>query len=260
MPAGNMIVYKSWLDMRWRFFIGLVVMLCSAGGSVFLYPQVVEMLPMAARIKADGALGEEIRKAVQLSSTFGGYEWSQWNNQSLASLGTLFPALLGAGGVFAAGAGGGTFYTLALPVSRRQLLVTRAAAGLLLLFTMMLLPFLFISLSAPAVGESYSPADALVYAVCAFFGASVLFSLTLLLTTMFSDIWRPLLIGLAAGALIGIAELFLHNTVPYGLYRTMNAETYFQTGGLPWLGLLACAAGSAAMIYAAALNLERRNF
>jgi hypothetical protein len=40
----------------------------------------------------------------------------------------------------------------------------------------------------------------------------------------------------------------------------MDGETYFQTGGLPWLGLLACAAGSAAMIYAAVLNLERRDF
>lgn len=260
MPANNMIVYKSWLDMRWRFIIGLGVMLCSAATSVFLYPQIVEMLPMAAGIQAEGALGEEIRKAVELSSTFRGYEWNQWNKESLASLGTLFPVLLGAGGMFAAGAGGGTFYTLALPVSRRHLLVTRAAAGLLLLFAMVLLPFLLISLLAPAVGESYSAADALAYAVCAFFGASVFFSFTLLLTTMFSDVWRPLLIGLAVGGLIGIAELFLHDTVPFGLYRTMNAETYFRDGGLPWMGLIACAAGSAAMIYAAVLNLERRDF
>jgi len=76
----------------------------------------------------------------------------------------------------------------------------------------------------------------------------------------FSVVWRPLLIRLAFGALVGTAELFLHDTLPFGLYRTMNAETYFQTGGLPWLGLFACAAGSAAMIYAAVLNLERRDF
>jgi ABC-type transport system involved in multi-copper enzyme maturation permease subunit len=149
---------------------------------------------------------------------------------------------------------------LALPVSRRRLLATRAAAGLLLVFVMMLLSSLVIPLAAPAVGESYSLGDALVHAVCAFFAGSVLFSFALLLTTMFSDVWRPLLIGLAAGAAIGVAEILLHDSAPFGLYRTMNAETYFLTGGLPWLGLLACAAGSAALIYAAALNLERRNF
>jgi ABC-2 type transport system permease protein len=255
--ADTMIVYKSWLDMRWRFIIGLGLMICSAAGAVFLYPQIVKMLPMAADFQADGVLGEEIRKAVERASTFRGYIWDQWNNQNLASLGTVFPVLLGAGGVYAQG---GAYYTLALPVSRRRVLATRAVTGLLLILALMLLCFLAIPLVAPAVGESYSFGDALVHAVCAFFAGSVLFSFTLLLTTVFSDVWRPLLIGLVLGAAIGIAELFLHNTVPFGLYRTMNAETYFLTGNLPWLGLLACAAGSAALIYAAALNLERRNF
>ena len=258
--TSSMIVYKSWLDTRWRFIIGVVVMMCSAGTSVMLYPEVVALLPLAEKVQFDGALGVEIRKTVELSGTFPGHEWNQWNRQNLASLGTLFPVLLGAGGLFSAGAGGGAFYTLALPVSRRRMLATRAATGLVQVFAMILLSFLLIPALAPAIGESYSIADALIYAVCAFFACSVLFSLTLLMTTVFSDVWRPLLIGLAAGALIGVAELFLHDTVPFGLYRTMNAETYFRDGGLPWMGLLACAAGSAAMIYAAVLNLERRNF
>ncbi len=260
MSAGNMVVYKSWLDTRWRFLIGLAVMLCSSAVSVLVYPEIAGLLPMAAGVQAEGRVGEEIRKAVELSATFRGYEWSQWNNQSLASLGTLFPVLLGAGGVFAQGTGGGVYYTLALPVSRRRMLATRAVTGLLQVFVLVLLPFLVIPLLAPAVGESYSVADALAFAVCGFFGASVLFSFTLLLTTMFSDVWRPLLIGLAVAALVGLLELVLHDALPFGLYRTMNGETYFLTGELPWLGLLACAAGSAAMIYAAVLNLERRDF
>ena len=260
MPANSMIVYKTWLDTRWRFIIGLGLMLCSAGSALFIYPQVVEMLPMAEGMQMDGALGAEIRKAVELSRTFTGYMWTQWNSQNLATMGTLFPVLLGAGAVVSQGMGGGAYYTLALPVSRRRLLATRAATGLVQVFAMVLLSFLLIAALAPAIGQSYGLGDALVYAVCAFFGASVWFSLTLLLATVFTDVWRPLLIGLAAGGLVGIAEIFFHDTIPFGIYRTMNAETYFRDGSLPWLGLLACAAGSAAMIYAAVLNLERRNF
>jgi hypothetical protein len=40
----------------------------------------------------------------------------------------------------------------------------------------------------------------------------------------------------------------------------MSVEIYFRGGGLPWLGLFASAAASAAMLYAAARNLARQDF
>ena len=40
----------------------------------------------------------------------------------------------------------------------------------------------------------------------------------------------------------------------------MSAEVYFRGGGLPWLGLLASAAVSAAMLYGAARNIARQDF
>jgi hypothetical protein len=45
-----------------------------------------------------------------------------------------------------------------------------------------------------------------------------------------------------------------------GLFRVMSAEAYFRTGRLPWVGLLASAAVSVAVLYAAALNIARRDF
>ena len=260
MSASTMIVYKSWLDTRWRFIAGLIVLTCSAVGVVLVYPQVVELLPVAAQIKVPGAIGEEIRKAIALSSSFGGYQWLKWDNGSLVQLGTLFAILLGAGGVFSQTTGGGAFYTLALPVSRRKLLGARAAVGLTELFALILLPSLVIPLAAPLIGESSSFFDQLVHGLCAFIAASLFFAFTLLLATVFSDVWRPVLIAIAVAGLIGLAELFFHNDLRFGIFRTMSAETYHNTGALPWLGLLVCAAGSAAMIYAAALNLERRDF
>ncbi len=46
----------------------------------------------------------------------------------------------------------------------------------------------------------------------------------------------------------------------YSLFRVMSGETYFRGGGLPWLGLLASAAVSAAMLYAATRNIARQDF
>jgi hypothetical protein len=40
----------------------------------------------------------------------------------------------------------------------------------------------------------------------------------------------------------------------------MSGEDYFRTGHLPWLGLLASTAVSAAMLYAATRSLARQEF
>jgi hypothetical protein len=40
----------------------------------------------------------------------------------------------------------------------------------------------------------------------------------------------------------------------------MNGELYFRGGGLPWLGLVASAAVSVAMLYLATRNIARQDF
>ena len=44
------------------------------------------------------------------------------------------------------------------------------------------------------------------------------------------------------------------------LLSVMNGEAYFRTGQLPWIGLLASLAASAALLYGAAINIARRDF
>ena len=61
-------------------------------------------------------------------------------------------------------------------------------------------------------------------------------------------------------ACVGIVEPFLGGYSRYGLFALMDGETYFRGSGLPWLGLLASAGASAAMLYAATRNIARRDF
>ena len=49
-----MLWYKSWLETRWRFLIGLALLILMACGAVFGYPAVQELMPMAAQIGRQG--------------------------------------------------------------------------------------------------------------------------------------------------------------------------------------------------------------
>jgi len=59
---------------------------------------------------------------------------------------------------------------------------------------------------------------------------------------------------------LGLAEPFVGELSRFSIYRVMSAGSYFRTGRLPWLGLLASVALSAALLYGAARNIERQDF
>jgi len=80
-----------------------------------------------------------------------------------------------------------------------------------------------------------------------------------LLSTIFDDPWRPLLIALAIAFALALVDKLLHAPA-FSLYRVMSAETYFRTGHVPWGGLLASTAVSALLFYAAVANIVRRDF
>jgi hypothetical protein len=117
-----------------------------------------------------------------------------------------------------------------------------------------------IPLLSPSVGQSYGVGNALVHALCAFVAGAAFFSLATLLSTSFSDIWRPLLIACSVAAVLWVVEQVARGFSPYSIFTVMNGETYFRSGRLPWVGLLASTGLSAAMLYGAAANIERRDF
>jgi hypothetical protein len=250
-----MIWYKSWLETRWRFVIGFGLLMSAAAAVVFTYPRVQELMPLVSDIDVGGDLGRRIREAAELSREYRGYVWSQGFRQNLAQMVTLFAVLLGTGGPVA---GSAALFTLSLPLSRRRLAGVRAATGLGELFVLALLPSLLIPLLSPLIGESYSVRAALVHAFCLFVAGGVFFSLAFLLSSVFADLWRPLLIALTIAFALALLELF--GLSRFGVYRVMSADLYFQTGQLPWTGLLASGAASAALLYAAAVTITNRDF
>ena len=251
-----MLWYKSWLQTRWRFLIGLGMLICSAATVVLVYPQVMKLLPTVPT-NLSGPIGERIREAAELSRSYRGYIWSHWFNQNLSQWSTMFAILLGTAALLVQS--GGDLFTLSLPVSRARLLGVRAATGLAELFVIALIPSLLISIVSPAIGQSFGIGSALLHAVCMFVATSVFFSIALLLSTIFSDAWRPLLITFAIAIGLGLIDQILRNS-SFSLYGVMSAASYFRSGRVPWSGLLGAAAASTAICYAAVVNIQRRDF
>jgi ABC-type transport system involved in multi-copper enzyme maturation permease subunit len=255
-----MLWYKSWLETRWRFVIGIVVLMCSAAGTVLAYPKVQELMPLVPNIQTSGELGRRIREAAELARDYRGYVWSQWFRQNLMQMWTLFAVLLGTGGLLSQTSGGAALFTLSLPASRAQMTGVRAAAGLVELLVLALIPSLTISLLSPAVGESYSVRNALVHGACLFIAGAAFFSLAFLLSTVFSDPWRPSLVAIAVAIVLALSMQVLPDLSRFSIFRVMSAEVYFRSGQLPWAGMLASAAASVLMLYGATINIARHDF
>jgi len=247
---------KAWVETRWRFLIGLALLVCSVAATVFTYPQVRKLLPLVPK-GFHGELGRRIEEAAELARSFSGFVWAQWYRQNGSQMVTLFAAILGTAGVLSRSNGG--LFTLSLPVSRERLLGVRAATGLAELAALAFIPSILVPLLSPAIGEHYGVGGTLVHGFCLFAAAAVFFGLAFLLSTMFDDPWRPLMISVAIAIALALAAQLLRTPL-LGIFRVMSGEDYFRGAGVPWLGLFGSVVAAAALHYGAVRNFARRDF
>lgn len=254
-----MLWYKSWIDTRWRFLLLLALVLVVACGTVMAFKTVQALVAAvpADVVVGNEALQQEFRESLELGRTFRGYVWSDWFADSFPGLITLVAALLGSGSPLVK-SGSGALFSLALPVSRERWIATRAGMGLAELFVLALVPSVAISSLAPIVGEQFAFVEAIVYGLCAFVVASLFFGLAMFFSTLFNDVWRPLLLTCLAAMALAIVGLSLPED--YGLFQAMAGTNYFYGGSLPWAELALSAAAAGGLVYAAAANVARRDF
>jgi hypothetical protein len=251
-----MVWQKAWLDTRWRFITGLVLLLVLACGTIVDYHAVQQILPRTSiSFDVSTAVGRTLQDALETQRDYRGFVWWQWFRQNLAQLWTLFAILLGTGGLLARSTGDGALFALTLPASRRQILGARVLVGLGELAVLAMVPSLLIPVMSPAIGEHYSAVDALVHAGCLVVAGSIWFVLTVLLSTLFRDIWRPMLLAGCAALLLAGAEF----ATGFGPFHVMNATAYFRTRELPVIGLLLTAMVTAGLWFAADRSYQTRD-
>ena len=250
-----MLWHKAWVDTRWRFLLALALLLVLACGSSLTFPSVRDFLgSIELPVVADEEAAAAFRESLELTRSFRGYAWSQWFAQSFPALLTLMAALLGSGSPLAK-SGSGALFSLALPVSRGRWIGTRSGVALAELFVLALAPSLAYAMLAPVVGEQFALTEAIAYGLSAFLGASLFLGLAVFLSTLFNDVWRPLLLTCVGALAIGVLLPYEH-----GLFQAMGGGSYFESRTLAWPELLVGAAGALGLVYAAAARLARRDF
>ena len=259
--VSQSLLNKAWLETRWRFIIAVSILTFLAGARVVEYVATAHLLPQldasVISSNASGVMARAIRDAIEAQKDFRGFIWYRGFRDNLTGFGILFAILLGCGGLVSETSKGSALFTLALPVSRRQLFTSRAAIGIAQCFAAFMVPALTIPLMAPAVGQHFSVIDALAHGLCLFAGGLVFFGLASYLSSLFSDIWRPLLVSVAIACIVA----FLSFAVPQiDIFSVMNGASYYRTGMLPWTGLLTSAVLASALLYSASESLERRDF
>jgi ABC-2 type transport system permease protein len=260
-----MLWQKSWWETRWGLLIFIGVMLLFA---VWRLP--LEQTDLAqwysSLQKREPIWSEDSRGLLPLLNSYQGYMWYNWFKLLLLMMWPTFAVTMGATLVAAscpwmAGAPAATgLFTFSLPVSRRRVLLTRAALVAVEMVLVALVPSLMFPIASRLIGADVPFGSTVVHALLLTLGGMVFISLSFLLTAVFNSLLKVIAIGIA----IVFALLFPLRPVEeypwWNVYHVMSGETYFRYGQIPWLGLFASLGASALMMLVAVRIYERRDF
>ncbi len=253
-----MLWYKAWLETRWRFVVALLIGATLSLMTVLVYPALRSLQVDISTVPEP--FRELAREGLALSTTYKGYIWSQWFGKNFLQVWIFFAVLIGVGGVVTESSRGSALWTLSLPVSRARLLGVRAAVGALELLVLAVAPSLLIPLLSPVVGESYGLTTALAFSLMAFAAGLAFYCLSLLLSTIFTEQLKPVIVGLAVAFGLSLASLFSKWLADRSIFTVMSGEQYFKQGVPAWMGLAVYLAASVVMFLVSLRILARRDF
>ena len=81
----------------------------------------------------------------------------------------------------------------------------------------------------------------------------------MLISTVLGELSKGVLGG-AVLFLYGMFTFLTDGVRKFSVFRLMTGDTYFLRGEVPWLGVLACVAVTAGLVYASVRIVERRDF
>src|SRR5262249_22554427 len=145
---------------------------------------------------------EDSRRLLPLLSSHQGYVWAYWFKLALLSMWPVYAVAQAATLVAAScpwlvgGVGAAGLYTFSLPVSRRRVLLTHAALVTVEMVLVALAPSLMFPVISYLTGAGASFGSAAIHALLLSIGGTVFISLTFLLTAVFNNQWKVLVIGI----------------------------------------------------------------
>jgi hypothetical protein len=246
-----MLRYKSWLDSRLWFVLGLSALSAQVLALYMSYP----MDP--ATSFPNGALGVTAAEMTRLrEGDFRGYIWVRWFGTTMILIWPVFALrLAGTGLDDSAGRG----YSLSLPVTRRRIALAHLVVSAVQMAALAILPSLLVCAIAPLRGQRYPVGDALTHSAILMIGCLALFGLTMFLRAMTTCVAAYVAVG-GLFLLLGLFTFLVKDFTPYSLLRVMNGADYFFNRQVPWTGLAASAATGGVLIWLSIRTVEQRDF
>ena len=193
-PITRMLVKKAWLESKARFIAAAVVLAILGVSTVLRAPATI-------------AGWERIHRGEQMS--FPLYVWLSLPHGFLQFLWIIAAVLLGLGGLLREDALGSSGFSLSLPVSRRQHVLTRAAVGAAEAIVLGFIPLLIVAVLSPLIQRSYPLSQALMFATMFVLAGLVFFALGFFLSHMLRGEYSAPVVALA-----GIASFYILTKLP----------------------------------------------
>lgn len=246
---NRMLIHKAWLETRWRFSAGLVLLVAISLYAVFRAPQII-----AAREQFDAE-----------SLPYAKYLWILLYKGYLQMLWIVSAVMLGLGGLWQEHATGAATFTLSLPVTRKRLIVVRASVGAAETVVLAFVPLLLIWAVSPLAGYSFPLKEAILQAILITGGGLIFYGWGVLLSHLMRNSFSATTLALGACLILYIAFNVLRvNTYnPFDLMsgkHYLDPRTFLLRGDFPWLPLAVYLTVTAAMIFVSAKITERRDF
>lgn len=250
---------KTWLETRSRFLIGVL----AVAGLTLALVLSQDLLRTRLSGRAPAAVG-----AAFAALTYADYIHRFLYTGAVQPLGQLIALVLAMGGLQRERETGTTALTLALPVSRRELMGMRAAVGIAEVSVLALVPGVLIPAMSPLVGESYPVSQALGFAVLWIAAHTTIFSAALLVSTIVPSQMTALLVTwllLLAHSAIALLPALQPFRLNLGWIATGVGMPYLNPTtslliGLPWDRLLVMGLLSFGLITAASRVTEHQDY
>ena len=241
--------WKAWLELRWRF---LLPMLLTPLCLWWLFPGT------AGLILADPDVLARVRpRSAGFGLTLNLLSLVVWPLLAIAYAGAGINTQTG----YAArhGVHPSMLFTLSLPVTRRRLLLVRAAAGLLAFLAVVSWQCGFAWLASPYFRAAVTAGQVALYVVCAVVASGVFYWLAVLLAT-FLDEMTVAYASFAAVWTVLVVRFAVPRFAAIDIFRGMGDLSYPMTGRMPWTALGVCAGISLALAAAALWVAERKEY
>lgn len=244
-----MLIYKAWLETRWRFLAGLTLLLAI---SIFAVFRASDIIPAREQFDAEHL-------------SYAKYLWILLYKGYLQSLWILSAVMLGLGGLWFEKSNGVAGFTLSLPVTRRQLVLTRAIVGAVEVSILAVIPSLLIWAITPLAGYTFSLSEAVMHSLLMVGGGMIFYGWGLLLSHLMQNEFSVATLALSMCLVLYIAfnVLRVETYNPFDLMsgkHYLDPNTFLLHGGLPYLPLSVFFVITIIMVFVSLRIADSRDF